>query len=247
MSSPGSLVFTIHKTHSPEKVLEKDANGYYKVLLGAFNCYNNVGEFYVAEGIKEIMTDPNSLIYKRLAAGYLVGEMGHPQFQPGMTKADYVERMFKLEQSNTSHHIRAIEFVPGPNGIVKTIGWVKPAGPHGELLRQYLDNPDQNTAFSIRAITADYVDKGKTMKKIMQFVTWDWVAMPGIEIANTWSTLSTESIDVVEFSPMELDDIIKELKTENIALEDNSILNELSRLSRTAKLEQNCNHMLNSW
>ena len=247
MSSNPSLVFTIHKTFSPDKTLEKDANGYYKVLMGALNSYNNVGEFYVAEGIKEIMANKDSLVNKRLTAGYLVGEMGHPQFQPGMTKADYIHRIMQLDQKNTSHHIRSVEFVPGPNGMVKTVGWVKPAGPQGELLRESLDNPDRNTAFSLRAITADYIDKGRTMKKIMEFVTWDWVPMPGIEIANTWQTISTESIDIVEFSPRELDDIIKEIRNTNIGLEDNGVLDTLKSLCHTAKQEENCNHMLNSW
>lgn len=246
-SGPGSLIFTIQKTHSPEKVLEKDDNGYYKVILGALNCRNSSGEFYVAEGVKELMQDPSSLIYKRLQSGYLVGEMGHPQFQPGMTKADYIMRMFRIAQDNTSHHIKSVEFQPGQNGMVKMLGWVKPAGPKGDLLKESLDNPDRNTAFSIRSITGDYVEKGQTIKKILQIITWDWVELPGIQTANAWDTMSTESYDIIRFTSKDLEELASSLKTESIGLEDNNIVSALNILNSSIRQEVNCNDTLNRW
>lgn len=246
-NNPGSLVFTIQKTHSPEKVLQKDENGYYKVILGALNCRNSSGEFYIAEGVKELMQDSTSLIYKRLQSGYLVGEMGHPQFQPGMTKADYIMRMFRIAQDNTSHHIKSVEFQPGANGMVKMLGWVKPAGPKGDLLKESLDNTDRNTAFSIRSITGDYVEKGQTIKKILQIITWDWVELPGIQTANAWDTISTESLDIIKFNSKDLETLARALKTENLGVEDNNIVSAIQSLNNTFRYEQNSNDFLNRW
>lgn len=247
MSSAPTLIFTAHRPTSVEKVLKKDDNGYYRVTLGALNCHNSSGEYYVAQGVKELMEDESSLVNKRLKSGYLVGEMGHPQFQPGMTKADYIARLFKIPQENTSHHIKSVEFAPGPNGMVKMVGWVKPTGPKGDLLKASLDNPDQNTAFSIRSITTDYVDRGKTIKKIVQIITWDWVEFPGINVANKWDTLGMESIDVVKFNVNDLVSVSKILKQEMVGVENEGILPTIQKITKDVGYTVNCNDFLNKW
>lgn len=246
---PNSLVFSVMKTHDKSKVLEKDENGYYKVTLGGLNCHNSQGAYYIAEGVKELMNDPNSLIYKRLTQGYLTGEMGHPHYQPGMTKSEYLMRVFKVAQENTSHHIKAVEFCPVPNSeMIKMMGWIKPAGPKGDILEQALNNPDQNVAFSIRSITNDTFHAGRTIKKIVQIITWDWVDVPGIKEANSWDTLAMESMDLVKISLSDIESVTKELKKMNIASQESTdMIKSFTEMTRFIRLNSNSNDSFNKW
>lgn len=249
MSSPSSIVFSVIKTHNANKTLEKDEHGYYKVCLGGLNTHNSAGAYYVADGVKELVSNPSSLVYRRLKSGYLNGEMGHPSFVPGMTKTDFILRNMKIDQSNISHHIKEIEFLPdSKSNMIKIMGWVKPAGPHGEILRQALDNPDQNVAFSIRSFTDDTMQAGKLIKKIREIITWDWVVEPGIKEANAWDTLSMESLDLFHITLKDIKDAEKELNTTSImSNEASEIKTALSRLSNTVKLQNNSNDLFNRW
>lgn len=249
MSSPSSIVFSVVKTHNVNKTLEKDDNGYYKVCLGGLNTYNSAGAYYVADGVKELVSNPSSLVYRRLKSGYLNGEMGHPSFVPGMTKTDYILRNMKIDQSNISHHIKEIEFIPDSKGnMIRIMGWVKPSGPHGELLKQALDNPDQNVAFSIRSFTDDTMQAGRVTKKIKEIITWDWVVEPGIKEANSWDTLAMESYDLFHITLKDIRDVEKELNVSSImSNEATDIRNSLNSLSNIVTLNSNSNDVFNRW
>lgn len=249
MSSPSSIVFSVVKTHNVNKTLEKDDHGYYKVCLGALNTINSAGAYYVADGVKELVGNPSSLVCRRLRQGYLNGEMGHPQFQPGMTKTDFILRNMKIDQSNISHHIKEIEFIPDSKGsMIRIMGWVKPAGPHGELLKQALDNPDQNVAFSIRSFTDDTMQAGRVTKKIREIITWDWVVEPGIKVANSWDTMSMESLDLFHITMQDIRAAEKELDLlPAVSNEADDIKSSLSQLGNIVKLQHNSNDLFNRW
>ena len=228
MASP-AITFSILKTHASNKQLEKDSSGYYKVTLGAINSFNSAGQFYIADGVKELVEDSSSLLAKRLKSGYLNGEMEHPEYKQGMTKEAYLLRTLKIDMTNISHHIKEIMFIPTETNsglashpkTIRVMGWVKPSGPKGHLLQQAIDNPDQNVAFSIRCLTKDEYIGGVYIKKILQIITWDWVLAPGISIANSWDTLSTESMDLCSFKLEELLDKNGDLKSKlGIGFED---------------------------
>lgn len=249
MSSPSAIVFSIIKTHDGNKNLEKDEHGYYKVTLGGLNTYNSAGEYYIADGVKELVETPSSMLCRRLKAGYLNGEMGHPSLQPGMSKTDYYIRNMKIEQSNISHHIKQIEFVPDPkSNFIRIMGWVKPAGPHGALLQQALDNPDQNVAFSIRSFTDNtYTQTGKVIKQIKEIITWDWVLEPGIKEANSWNTLSMESLDLCKISVEDIALIKEKLTSGSIGNEESGIIESLNNLNGIVTRKTNTNDMFNKW
>lgn len=196
--------------------LEKDDKGYYKVRLGAINSFNQSGDFYLADGVNDLVSKNGSVLKRRLDNGYLKGEAGHPKFIPGtMSKADFYSRNLRIELTNVSHHIREVILEPtdkdsgllGGGKVVNIDGWVKPSGPLGDALLKDLEDPDINVAFSIRCFSKDAIINGVNIKKILQIVTWDWVLEPGIAKANKWSKIANESLDTTDIFTIDLDEI----------------------------------------
>lgn len=208
-----SIVFSSIKLSSGNNTLEKDKDGFYKVTMGALNTFNESGDFYLADGVKDIIENKSHTLARRLKAGYLKGEVGHPQYQPGMTKAQFYSRNMRIDLNNTSHHIREIILtpterpsgMPGKGNIILIEAWIKPTGPGGPALEKELEDPNINVAFSIRCFTKDEVVNGVNIKRILQIVTWDYVAEPGIKIANKFSKLSSEEISVESLENIEID------------------------------------------
>ena len=228
------ITFSITKAHDTNKKIEQDENGYYYVTLGAINSYNSQGMFYIADGVKELVEDQSTLFTRRLKSGYLNGELGHPDLLPGMTNDEFINRNLVIDISNVSHHIRSVEFVPtnipsgkpGAGNVIKIMGWVKPSGAKGDILKQSLDNPDQNTAFSIRCLTYDDTTVTPATKKIIQIITWDFVIEPGIKYANSWSTLESggvalESRDILTFDLKDSIESLKNIKGLSIEAQEN--------------------------
>ena len=251
------IFFTTIKSSTDNRKLEMDKNGYYKVNLGGLNTFNSNGEFYVADGVKDLLTNKSSSLARRLKSGYLKSEMDHPQYNPAMSKAQFYSRNMKIDIANTACHIRDIILtptseasdVPGQGNFILIEGWIKPSGPHGEALKKALDNPDENVAFSIRSFTSDKVVNGIRMKKIMQIITFDWVLEPGIAKASKWKKLSIESLDLCSISVEEIannDGTINECF--NCGLEDGDMKD------MTKELISNCNDyndkaktVINNW
>ena len=200
------IVFSTVKSPSDNRVPEKDESGYSYVTLGALNVINSAGEFYTANEVKEMFTDTNSTLMRRLKSGALRGEVGHPQFQPGMTKTAFFNRNLRIDEQNVCVHIKELVLeetdessgVSGQGNIVLVKGWIKPSGPKGDFLQKALDNPDENVAFSVRSFTKNSVVNGVVIKKIVQLVTYDYVNEPGISHATKWKTLGVESMDSIE-------------------------------------------------
>ena len=144
---------------------------------------------------------PNPFLH-RLRGGYLIGEANHPPRDPGMSNMEYYSRMVRLDVSKTAFHIRDIivevedrpPLLQGAGNPIKIKGWIKPSGKYGEILRESLENPNQNTAFSIRVISKDERRGGVSIRYPIQVVTWDWVDTPGIANCNKFSTLKGSSV-----------------------------------------------------
>jgi len=202
------IIFTTVKDNGDNRKLEQDENGYYKVNLGGINVFNSAGEFYTAEGINDLINNESSSFSRRLKSGYLKCEVGHPEYVPGMSKAEFYNRNMKIVLANTCAHIREVILtptndpsgLPGQGNYILIEGWVKPSGPHGDALKASLDNVEENTAFSIRSFTANTLKGNITIKKILEIITWDWVLEPGISTASKWKKLAIESIDVCSIS-----------------------------------------------
>ena len=232
------VLFTSVKSTINNKELKQDDNGYYLVNLGAINVFNSAGAFYTSEGVVETFNDKNSSLSRRIKSRYLKGEAGHPDFEIGMTKYQYLNKNLKIDLTKTSHHIRDISLLEtnlsselaGYGKPIIIEGWIKPSGPYGDALKKSLDNKDENVAFSIRSLTADKKVNNITIKKLVQVITFDWVTEPGISTANKHKKLSVESIDICSLSLKEVFDdtgcVNGEYQCSIEGLKDNSIINE---------------------
>jgi hypothetical protein len=259
----GQIIFSSIKTFADNKVLEQDANGYYRVTLGALNAFNASGDFYLEDGIKDLIENESNSLARRLKAGYLKGEAGHPVYEPGMTKAEFFSRNLRIHQPLVSHHIREIILtptnepsgLPGRGNTVLIEGWVKPSGIHGDALKKDLDNPECNVAFSIRSFTQDVMIGGVNVKKLAQIVTWDWVVEPGIQRANKFTKLSSESLvnfymDTLSICSMDISEISSAGKINeciNCSLESNDEREMVNELIRSTTPLNNSNSILKIW
>lgn len=221
-----SITFSAIRTSAKNTNVKVDENGYYFVTLGAFNVFNGAGDFYLDEGAKDLIENKSHLLARRLANGYLKGEAGHPQWAPGMTKAQFYARNLKIDLANSSHHIKDITLretgeksgVNGTGKVVVVEAWVKPTDNDlGRQLKADLDDPEINVAFSIRSFTKDQKISGINFKKLLNIITWDWVLEPGIKRANKWDTVATtvSAESMVEFT-MDVDELKAEINTNQV-------------------------------
>lgn len=251
------IIFTTVKAMTDNRKLEKDDKGYYKVTLGALNAFNSAGEFYTAEGVKDLINSASSSLNRRLTSGNLRGEVGHPEYERGMSKAQFYNRNMKILLSNTCFHIREIMLTPTgkPSGMagqgeyILIEAWVKPSGPKGDALKKSLDNTEENTNFSIRSFTSNDLVGGITLKKILQIITWDWVLEPGIADASKWKKLSIESLDICEVSVEEmLNESGEDLKEcFNCSLESREIKDIALEIANKVKEKNNQENIILDW
>ena len=254
------IVFTAIKSKADNRKLEQDDKGYYRVILGAIDAFNTAGDFYLSDGVKDLIDNQSHSLSRRLKSGYLKGECGHPSYQTGMSKADFFARNLRIELSNTSHHIRELILTPtkepsgfpGKGTTILIEGWIKPSGPLGDALKKDLDNPDQNVPFSIRSFTQDSNVNGINTKKILQIVTWDWVLEPGIQTANKWSTLdkrkvSVESLDLCRINLDELANGDEISKCFNCSLESKDDIEITTELIKSVQSTSKPHSILLKW
>lgn len=180
-------------------VLKPNSKGYFPVVLGAFNAFNSIEQFYPVEPALELFA-PDSALMRRIKNGALRGELGHPRKLPGMTDRDFLIRLADIVEQNVCVHIASIQLVPHGmrdeqgRPITGVIGEIKPAGPHAASLQASLDNPQENVCFSIRSITNDRFERGRYNKYLRAVYTWDNVNEPGMNIAKKWHSPALESL-----------------------------------------------------
>jgi hypothetical protein len=182
--------------------LTPDENGYFELCIGALNTFNSANEYYVYEGARDLF-ESSSPFMRRVKTGNLKSELGHPKWTSGMTEQDFIDRMFIIEEKNTCAHIADVWLDPnygrshpalGNPRLVAIMAKVKPAGPHGNVLLESLQNPLENVCFSIRALTADYMERGQKYRCLNTIFTFDCVTEPGIGTSNKWDSPALEEL-----------------------------------------------------
>lgn len=179
-------------------LLKPDENGYYTVVLGALDTYNSAGDFYPFESAKELFKESSSLM-RRIKNGACRAEYGHPKKVPGMTDREFLSRILTIHEDKVCCHIKEVTIdsnsVKGADGkpVLAIIGKIKPSGPYGQVLKEQLENKDENVCFSIRSLTRDVFDGRVNRKNLMQVICWDYVNEPGIAVANKYQSPSLES------------------------------------------------------
>lgn len=211
------------KANLDNRVCTKDEDGYYKVTFGAFNVRNSAGDVYSSEGVKELLTTSKSLAYRRLTMGRLRSEADHPAREPGISDHEWIIRNLDTSMKCVCGHIKEIsiveteksEGIPGIGNIMYVVGWIKPSGKYGDGLKESLDNPNEDTCFSIRSFTKDTKVSHYYIKKVLEVVTWDWINAPGIKYASKLSGPALETINECSFDIDELLDAAKLLPASN--------------------------------
>lgn len=177
-------------------LLKKLDNDYYEIILGAFSAFGNGGWLYDARTAMSYIENDREFL-NWLQAGRMRSEWGHPVREPGMTDAQWFERICTIRESNSSAHHRRISIsmdtVTDERGrkVVAVIGEVRPSGPKADEFRRQLENPDEDVNFSIRSFARK--NFSNMTKHISKIITWDNVFQPGIGVATKYLTPSLES------------------------------------------------------
>lgn len=192
-----TMSFNMIPLHGVNKkgIVKPDEHGYRLVVLGGFQVYNSVGDFYPFDDHVRRLFDTSSTFMRMIQKGALRGEMEHPSPGPHDSATDFLNRILRIDKDRESHIIRNVfldtEKVKDENGrpIVAVLGLVKPSGVFGHLLEESFNDPYQNVAFSIRSLSENKpLMGGRLQRHVKQIVTWDWVTEGGISIADKyWS------------------------------------------------------------
>ena len=212
-------------------ILPCDENGYYDIVIGGLNTFNSQNEYYTLEGAKALFEE-SSIFMRRVRSGNLRGELGHPKRAVCQTTNDYFGRILQIDEGNVCCHISDVwlDFNYGKNNpqfnnpnLVAIIAKVKPAGPKGHVLEQSLKNPKENTCFSIRALTKDFMQNGRVNRVLQQIVTWDCVNEPGLALANKYDSPALENLSDMIVSETMVNKAIE--RTQGVpAMEDTKVI-----------------------
>ena len=181
-------------------ILTPQADGYYELVVGGLNILNSAGEYYTAEGAKELFTDDSSEFQRRVRSGTLRGEVGHPSMAPGQTTASFINRIMDIDQNNACAHFKEVwldfNSVKTKDGapVVAIMALVIPSGVKADSLERSLRNPSENVCFSIRAFTADNRIMGRNIRTLKKVVTFDMVNEGGIHVAQKYKSPALESL-----------------------------------------------------
>ncbi len=210
-------------------VIKPDADGYYELIVGGLNTHNNTGAwYYTIEGVRELF-GPGSLLHRRIANGCLRAEVNHPKKRPGETDEKFFERMLDIDRDNVCAHFKELWLDenfgrnhPEYNNphLVAMMAKVKPSEPKGAMLKESLENPNENVCFSIRALADEGYYQGKRIRVLKEIIAIDLVNEPGINIANKWDSPATESISNIKNDTSEYGESMRITK---------SLLNKISQ------------------
>jgi len=179
-----------------EGVLKKFPDGSYELLLGALAAYGN-GNWLYDENSGRSYIENDKEFLAELNGGRLKGEWGHPRRPAGMSDQDWFVRINEIYEDNTCVQFSKIDLsmdvITDEKGrrVVGIIGRLKPSGKQASSFRDMLENPEEDTPFSIRCFARK--DFNSMRKHINKIVTWDYVTTPGIAVASKYNTPSLES------------------------------------------------------
>lgn len=205
-------------------LLKIDESGYGEIVLGGFNLYNNVGEYYeLTDGVLKLF-NKGGAVRRMVESGQWRGECTHPSPEGHKTLQSYISRLRRVDSRFVSHHIKEIRLEEGKdeNGrkCVLAIGLVKGTGPYADAVNNPLNNSEENLSFSVRSITNTNYSTTPTRKEITVLVTYDHVNEPGIAMATKYNTPSLESLyeDVI-FTEQDLIVPSQDIITDGVSLE----------------------------
>lgn len=193
-------------------LIKPDENGYYELVVGGLNTHNNTKSwYYTLEGCRELF-GPGSLLHRRVANGSLRAEVNHPRQMPGERDEAFMSRMLDIDMNNVCAHFSKIwldenfgknhpEY--GNPNLIAIMALVKPVPPKGDILKEALENSQQNICFSIRALASQGYVGREVIRQLTEVITIDLVNEGGILVASKWDSPATEGINNRAFDLVE--------------------------------------------
>jgi hypothetical protein len=172
-----------------------DKNGVYRnfpiMVLGKVSRNNKE---YEVSSMVEALTSPSSIFFKKLKMGQLQGEYGHPLV---LTEKD-LPRIAVVDPTKVSHAIHNVKCgETTEKGYRIVYADIEPCGPYGKYLKESLDNPRMNTAFSLRSLVAKIGTSGNIIKqRVTALITIDAVDAPGYAEASKVRVPSMEGMSL---------------------------------------------------
>jgi len=209
-------------------IVKPNSDGYYTMVVGGLNMHNSSGHFYALKGAEDLFKESSPLM-RRVRNGALRGELGHPRFQSGMSRDEWLDRVHDLYEPNFCAHFKDIwlddDYIK-VNGrkVVAIMANVIPSGAKKAALEDVLKNPNENTAFSIRGITEDFYERGETVRVLKTVVTFDLVNEGGISIAEKLNSPSLETLIEEPFQAKELEHALERRQKLGLAHESSTLL-----------------------
>lgn len=181
-------------------VLKPIDGGYYRMTVGGFNIHNANGVYYALGNVQKLFESPNSDFRRRIKAGCLKGENGHPN-RGSMSKSEFFSRLNRIDEGNIAVHFRDLyldyDNYKSESGFpqVGVIAELTPSGTHGPALQKSLDNPHEEVCFSVRSACEEVEEAGKIVRYTLDVVTYDWVVEGGVGIARKYYSMGLEDIN----------------------------------------------------
>lgn len=227
-------------------LLKPDENGYYTMVLGALEYPNSRGDIYTLASAQKLFEEGSALL-RRIRNGQLRAEYGHPKQLPGQSLSEYTSRILTIYEEKVCAHISEVwidynnvKDKESGKAIITFLGKVKPCGPYGHCLKEILDDPKQNAAFSVRSITSNRQVGFRLYKDFTLIVTWDYVNEPGLAPANKFQSPALEALadgsdaDIVDVNLILTKDLIESTKRfmtrNNVSMESMDMVNELEKI-----------------
>lgn len=174
-------------------ILKPDKEGYYEITVGGFNVHNFGGKHWPLGDAAKLFATGSSL-RRRIDDGVVRAEYGHPR-REGMSAEQFYERLNEIHEEKVCGHFAELRLdfnnYKSASGypIVAVIARIKPSGPFGKFLKESLDNPNEETCFSIRAGVEDVGNN----RYVVDIVTYDYVNEGGIKIARKYYSMGLEN------------------------------------------------------
>lgn len=205
-----NITFSCQKLQGVNKagILKPDSDGYYTVVGGGFNITNESNNYYPFNKYLENCFKRSSAFMRRITRGHLRGEFNHPAPWAGMTEAAWFARLREIKLERAAMHISdvTLDFNNYKSHLGETmvacILKIRPVkNEFGEQLLDSLNNPKEDTCFSVRTLTLDTPNGLNWRKDVYEMVTWDYVPEPGVRNATKYHSPGLESFQEPNSGP----------------------------------------------
>ena len=200
----GNIAFDVSSAlllEGNQKSLKPDKHGiYHNIPLMVLGKVSRNNKEYEVSSMVDAMTNQYSPFVRRLKAGQLTGEWGHPMIWEDKD----LPRVMMIDSKNESHTIHRVWTGPSTEqGYTVVYGDIQCSGPYGPYLKDRLEDPLKNAAFSLRSLVAKIGQDGPVIKqRVNALVTIDAVDCPGYAEASKVYVQGLEGL-TYEFDPKE--------------------------------------------